>query len=305
MPTLRQMQYLVALADLRHFGRAANAVNVAQPTLSQQLKKMESQLGVVLVERSKNPVHLTPVGREIADRSRKLLLEVDDIKSLADQSTSGMAGTVRFGISPTLGPYLMPGIVSSLHKKFPDMRLYIREGIPDDQLAELRRGELDMMIGPMPVVGSDLHLEPLFDEYLHIVVAPDHPLCSKRMLYKRDLQGYPMLSLDRRHHYHRQTENICSDVGALLLRNYEGTSLDSLRQMAGSGLGMVVLPELYMQSEVRGEEIVKKLMITNWSATRSIIAIWRLGSAYTDSYRRIANAVAAKARHMLDIASKK
>jgi LysR family hydrogen peroxide-inducible transcriptional activator len=297
------MQYLVALADLKHFGRAANSANVSQPTLSQQLKKMESQLGVVLVERGKNPVQLTPVGREIADRSRKLLLEVDEIKSLADQSTSGMAGTVRFGISPTLGPYLMPSIVSSLHKKFPNMRLYIREGIPDDQLAELRRGQLDMMIGPMPVVGSDLHLEPLFDENLHIVAAPDHTLCSKQALYKRDLEGYPMMSLDRRHHYHRQIENICADVGALLLHNYEGTSLDSLRQMAGSGLGMVVLPELYMQSEVRGEEIVKKLTITDWSATRSIIAIWRVGSAYTDSYRRIAHAVATKAQQMLGFVS--
>jgi LysR family hydrogen peroxide-inducible transcriptional activator len=165
---------------------------------------------------------------------------------------------VRFGVTPTLGPYLMPSVVAWLHRRYPDMRLYMREGIPDDQLAELRRGALDMLLVPLPVGGADLHVEPLFREPLHIVAAPDHPLCNKKRLRKSDLQGAGILSLDLRHHFHRQVKAICGELGADLLRDYEGTSLDSLRQMAGSGIGLAILPELYLRSEVGGEDMVQR-----------------------------------------------
>lgn len=300
MPTLRQLEYLVAIQDFKHFGKAAAAVHVSQPTLSQQIRALEALFTVVLVERGSAPVQLTPVGRELAHRARKLLLDVDDMRALAKRSSEGLAGTIRFGISPTLGPYLMPAIVASLHKKYPDMRLYIREGIPDEQLQQLRSGALDMMVMPLPVVGGDLHVEPMFREPLHMVAPPDHAICGKNTLSKTDFKGAQVLSLDPRHHFHRQAIAVCEELGASLLLDYEGTSLDSLRQMAGSGIGLAILPELYLRSEVGGENMVTRLTIQNWSASRSIAAVWRNGIAYAESYQMIANAITNQARSILD-----
>jgi LysR family transcriptional regulator, hydrogen peroxide-inducible genes activator len=297
--TLRQFSYLVAVADYRNFRRAADAVHISQPTLSQQLRSLEQQLGVTLVERNESPVQLTPIGRELVTRARKLLLEVKDIEDMARRAKAGMAGTIRFGVTPTLGPYLMPGIVASLHRAYPDMRLYVREGIPDEQARELARGELDMILSPLPIAGSNLHIEPLFREPLHIVCPPDHRLAQAALVSRQDFGGVGFLGLDRRHHAYRQTREICDELGADLLEDYQGTSLDALRQMCGSGLGFAILSELYLRSEVGGENMVKRLDLADWSASRSIAAIWREGAAYADSYRIIAEAIASEARCIL------
>lgn len=298
MPTLRQLQYLVALEDSAHFGRAAASIPVTQPTLSQQLKELEKRLEVKLVERGK-PVRLTPIGREIAHRARRVLLEITEIRHLAEHSRTGMVGTIRFGVTPTLGPYLIPPAVVRLHRDNPALRLYIRDGIPDDQFAELARGTLDMVLAPLPVTGSGFHIEPLFRESLSLVGAPDHPLFSKADLKAADFAGQSVLSLDRKHHFHRQAESICVELGAELMRDYEGTSLDSLRQMAGSGLGLAILPELYLRSETGGEDMVRRFAIQDWSATRSIAAVWREGAAFADAYAAIAKVIATEAREIL------
>lgn len=299
MSTLRQFTYLVALADYRNFRRAADAVQVSQPTLSQQLRTLEARLGVTLVERNESPVQLTPVGREVVARARKLLLEVKDIEDMARRAKTGMGGTIRFGVTPTLGPYLMPRIVASLHRAYPDMRLYVREGIPDEQVRELGRGDLDMILSPLPVSGSGLHIEPLFREPLHIVCPPDHPVSKAALVRKQDLAGVGFLSLDQRHHAYRQVREACDELGARMLEDYQGTSLDALRQMCGSGLGFAIIPELYLRSEAGGEDMVRRLDLADWSASRSIAAVWREGAAYADSYRIIAEAIATEARGIL------
>lgn len=301
MPTFRQLEYLLAVAEFRNFRRAADSVNVSQPTLSQQLRSLEARLGTTLVERNETPVELTPIGREIAVRARKILLGVRDLEALAKRTRDTFGGTIRFGITPTLGPYLMPDIIAQLHRQYPDLRLYIREGIPEDQARELARGELDMLLSPLPVSGSGFHIEPLFREALHIVAPPDHPVAQMGDVTKDGLTGIGILSMDRRHHTHRQFREICNDLGAELLEDYEGTSLDSLRQMCGSGLGFAILPELYLRSEVGGEDMVTRLHIKDWSASRSIAAVWRDGAAYTDSYHLIAEMIAAEARRILGL----
>lgn len=298
MPSLRQLEYLTTLADTLHFGAAAAAVNVTQPTLSQQLKELEARLGVVLVERGK-PIRLTPAGREIADRARRVLAEVGEIRKAADRSRSGIAGTIRLGVSPTLGPYLMPTAIVRLHRDHPSLRLYIREGIPDEQLAELRRGEIDMMLAPLPFPASGLDVLPLFSEPLHLVGAPDHPALARHPQHAADIAGAPVLSIDRRHHLHRQTEAVCAELGAELLRDYEGTSLDSVRQMAGSGLGLALLPELYLRSEAPEEQMVKRFTMADWQAERTIAACWRTGAAYAEAYRAISAVIATEAREIL------
>lgn len=299
MSVLRQFEYLIAISETGNFRRAADAVHVSQPTLSQQVRTLEAKLGVQLVERNETPVQLTPIGREVAARARKLVIGVKDIEDLARRASQSIAGTIRFGITPTLGPYLMPEIIAQLHRRYPDMRLYIREGIPDEQARELARGELDMLLSPLPVTGSGLHIEPLFREPLHIVAPPDHPVAQAAQVRKEDLAGIGVLSMDRRHHTHRQFRDLCNDLRAELLEDYEGTSLDSLRQMCGSGLGFAILPELYLRSEVGGEDMVKRLKPEGWTATRSIAAVWRDGAAFADNYRLIADVVVDQARKIL------
>lgn len=301
MPTLRQLQYLVALADLRHFGRAAQVCNVAQPSLSQQLRALEQRLGTALVERNQSSVELTPIGREVAHRARQVLIAVEDMRDLARRAEEGIAGTIRFGVTPTLGPYLMSDVISALHRDQPGLRLYIREGIPDEQALGLARGQLDMLLGPLPIVGDGFVIEPLFRERLRLVAAPDHPLAQKHVIMRSDLEGAQVLSLHSSHHLHRQVAGFCMELGMQLLRNYEGTSLDSLRQMAATGLALTILPDLYVRSEVGGSAGVKVLEVQDWQPTRSIAAAWRRGAAYGDAYRQIAECVKSAALTIMEI----
>lgn len=303
MPSFRQLEYLIAVADLKHFGRAAQACQISQPTLSQQVRALEERLGVTLIERGLDGAELTPIGREIADRARPLLVGVNDIRSLARRAAEGGAGTIRFGVTPTLGPYLMPAIVAALHREQPDLRFYIREGIPDEQALELTRGQIDMLLGPLPIQGNDLIVEPLLREQLYLVAPPDHPLAQASRLTRYDLKSAEILSLDRRHHLHRRVVELCAEYGMTLLRDYEGTSLDSLRQMAGSGLGLAILPEFYIRSEAGGGAGVRVLEVAGWNETRSIAAAWRSGAACGDLYLMIARRIQKEASLLTSRAS--
>jgi LysR family transcriptional regulator, hydrogen peroxide-inducible genes activator len=296
VPTLRQLEYLVALADLRHFGRAAQTCHVSQPSLSQQLRALEQRLGILLVERNQTSIELTPIGREMAERAKSVLVAVQDMREVARRAKEGNAGTIRLGVTPTLGPYIMSDVISALHRDQPGLRLYIREGIPDDQALELARGQLDMLLGPMPIAGGTLTIEPLFRERLRLVAAPDHPLAKTWVVPKANLQGVGVLSLHSAHHLHRQVAAEAINLGMILLRDYEGTSLDSLRQMTATGLALTILPDLYIRSEVGGSAGVKVLDVENWTPTRSIAVAWRRGAAYADAYRKIAACIAEQAK---------
>ena len=299
MPTLRQFEYLVAVADHRHFGKAAQAAAASQPTLSHQLRTLEQRLGVTLVERRTHGAELTPVGRDIAERARQVLVEVKDIRDLAERASERLAGTLRFGVSPTLGPYLMPPVIAALHQSRPDLRFYMREGIPDLQAMELVKGAIDMLLGPLPIEGENLQIEPLFREPLILVAPPDHALAKHEHIDLSDLAGAPVLSLDRRHHLHRDVAEQCQQHDMNLLRDYEGTSLDSVRQMVASGLGLAILPELYVRSELSRGGDVALLDVDGWDVTRSIGAAWRTGAGFADEYEAIARKIADEARTML------
>lgn len=300
MLSFRQLQYLVAIADYRHFRRAAAYLHVSQPTLSLQLQKMEEHLGITLIERGVTPARLTPVGRDIVARARKLLLDLTDLEACARRSAGKLIGTISLGVSPTIGPYLLPGSISTLKRQMPQVRLHIREGIPSEHLLELRHGALDIMLTPVPTVESDLHVEKLFEERLEVVAPPEHLLSGKQPVTRADLAGIAALGIDPRYPFHQQTQEICDDLGLDLLGDYEGTSLDSLCQMCASGLGLAILPELYLRSEVGGRNVVTALQIQDWSAKRSIAAVWRAGSVYTESFHEIALAIQREALLLLD-----
>jgi LysR family hydrogen peroxide-inducible transcriptional activator len=216
MPTLRQLEYLVAIADLGHFGRAAAACHVSQPTLSQQLRTLEERLGVSLVERGLGGAELTPIGREVAERARRLLVDARDLRDLARRAADGAAGTIRLGVTPTLGPYLLPPIVAALPPRAAGHQaLHPGGAYRTISRWSSRAGQIDMLVGPLPIEGEGLNLEPLFREprgwsRLRIIRSP---VALRRA---RRSPGAPILSLDRRHHLHRQVAGLCAEYGMRL-----------------------------------------------------------------------------------------
>lgn len=299
MPTLRQLEYFLAVAELRHFGRAAQSCNISQPTLSHQLRTLEERLGTILIDRGSSAPELTPVGREIAERAKRVMLDIRDIRGLATRSRNQLAGIVRFGVTPTLGPYLMPAIIGALHAEQPDLRLYIREGIPAEQARDLVAGRLDLLVGPQPIAGEDLEILPLFNEPLAVVAPKNHPLTGKAQLSCADLAGARFLTLDHRHHFHQIVQTACAQFGAKILHDYEGTSLDSIQQMVGSGIGLAILPELYLRSDVGGDAMVVRLPLSDWSRSRQIAAAWRARSANAKDYRALAMRIRDQAHSLL------
>lgn len=298
MTTIRQLQYLVALADTGSFAEAARISHVSQPALSQQVKALEERLGVRLLERSTTGAILTPIGRSIVAKARGILGEVLSIEELARSAATGLTGTLRMGTTPTLGPYLLSPMIADLHRAAPGLRLYVREGIPDEQALQVSRGELDVMLGPLPIRGDDLEIEPLFREPLDLVAAVDSPLLNGPV-ERGALAGQVLLSLDTRHHLHRETREIAEAHHMALSPDYEGTSLDSLHMMAASGLGLTVLPRLYLQSDVGGLSGLGVVDVTGWRAHRSVALAWRRGTSMEAAFRVIAEHVQRSAQRML------
>lgn len=296
MPTLRQIEIFVRLADTGTMGEAATALGFTQPALSQQLRALEGRLGLKLFERVPKGMQLTPTGREILTSAREVIHASREFRDRADHVAARPAGAIRFGVTPTLGPYLLPRVIKVLHERYPQLRLFIREGIPIVQQAELAAGELDMLLSPLPVEGRGLHVEPLFRERLRIVASPDDPLSSVSSPSRDDFKGRMFLTLDHRHHYHRQVMQVCQELGATILADYEGTSLDALQQMVGSGVGLALLPHHYIRSEAGGLNVVRIAEPAAWKLERSIAAAWRSKAAYADLYQEIAQIIAKEGR---------
>ena len=291
MPTLKQFRYLVALADVLHFRRAAELTHVSQPTLSGQLRELEEKLGVQLVERSRSRVVLTPVGKEVAARARKLLHDVEDIVELAKHGQHVLHSTLRLGVLPTLGPYLLPHILPELHQSYPKLKLYVREGVPRALLAGLEEGEFDVLLFPLPVKAADLQTARLFREPLLIAAPSDHALAAKDFAERADLKGETVLALEPGHRLHDQVRQFCDQHGAELSLDYEGTSLDTLRQMVGMGMGLSFLPALYVRSELPKDSQVVAREMRSRPPSRTIGLIWRRHSTRRDEYMTLAGMI--------------
>lgn len=298
MPTLRQLEYLVTIADTGSFALAARVANVSQPTLSQQIRALEQRLGTTLLERSATGAMLTPVGRSIVVTARRILSDASDIVALAAGASDRLTGTLKLGTTPTLGPYLLSPIIAELHRMAPQLRLHVREGIPDEQLLELSRGNIDVMLGPLPMAGDDLSIEPLFREPLHLVAALDHPIDAGEAMTRDALTGSPLLTLDPRHHLARQAAGIAERHGMTIAPDYYGTSLESLHQMVASGLGLALLPSLYLRS-AGGMAGLKMLPVEGWRVHRSIAIAWRRQSPMSAAFKLIAGHVQSCAERLL------
>ncbi|PPU95184.1 DNA-binding transcriptional regulator OxyR [Xanthomonas populi] len=277
---LRDLKYLVALADHKHFGRAATACFVSQPTLSTQIKKLEDELGVPLVERAPRKVMLTPAGREAAMRARSIVAEVEQMKEAARRSQDPEAGTVRLGIFPTLAPYLLPHVVPRIRERFPRLELLLIEEKSDQLIHQLREGRLDAALLALPLQDDQLHAEFLFEEPFVLAVPEGHPLSRHDSLTLDDLSEQRLLLLEDGHCLREQALDVCHLAGALEKSEFQATSLETLRQMVAANVGVTLLPLLAVKPPVARSENIRLIRFReDKQPSRRIAMVWRRSSA--------------------------
>ncbi len=291
MPTLRQLEYLVAVADEGHFGRAARRAHASQPTLSNQIRSLELRLGLPLLDRGRHGARLTVQGREIAARARRILGEVAALRQSAASAGGTLAGSLRLGVPATLGPYLLRYLVPELHRRYPELKLHIREGLPRALEERLESGEFDLVLSTAPRHRAGIHFTPVFDEPLLMACAQDHPLAGAGPLPPHELAGQRVLVLEPVFLLHDHVQALCERHGAELLLDYEGTSLDTLRSMSGMGVGIAFLPALYVRSEITptGDLCVRSL--ESDQPMRRVGLAWRTGSGNHGDFEGIAGFV--------------
>ena len=288
MPSLRQLEYLLAVDEQRHFRRAAAKTGVSQPTLSAQLSTLEQTLGAQLVERSRSRVLLTPIGQEIADIARRILRDVQEIRDVATHKLGEPGGTIRLGLPPTIGPYLLPRVIPRIHRAYPDLKLYVREDVPMNLPDGLDVGKYDVIIMPLPVRAEGLEAVPLFREPLYLVVPADSQLSHRDHIERKELKGQSILTLEAGHHLREQVETLCEEFGANLRTEYEGTSLDTVRQMVGMGMGLTFLPGLYVNTTLGRDSSVKAIVLRGRALYRTIGLLWRDTSARKPEFEQLA-----------------
>lgn len=289
--TFKQIRYFQAIAEAGSFRRAADRLGVKQPTLTVQIAALEAALATTLFERHRSGVVLTPAARELLPRARRI---AEEMKGFTDQAL-GVSGqsTYRLGVTPTLGPYLLPRVLPAVHQRFEDLRLYVREAIPAQLASDLKSAAHDVVLTTLPLQGDELEVIPLFRESLKLALPLEHPLASKGVVSGEDLVGEAVLTIDEQHLYHRQVSALCESLGATVNRDYEGTSLDTLRQMVVMGMGITFLPSLYVASEIGESDTLRITDVKGVNMNRDHALAWRRRSPARVFFRQLAEAMKA------------
>lgn len=288
---LKHIRYFIAVADFGSFRQAAFKLNITQPTLSAQISNLEDALGIQLFERSRRGTHITPAGGEVLMSARRVMEEVRALQDRAESYDSTGHGTHRLGVTPTLGPYLLPHILPSIHRHYQRLKLYVREEPPRDLELHLVNGEYDMILSTMPIMSSELVVVPLCREPLKLIVSREHKLASKARINRLDLVGEPILTISEHHLFHRQITDLCERLGAEVRRDYEGSSLDTLRQMVVMGMGSAFLPALYIKSEIRDENELRIADVEGVKVMRNHALAWRHSSPNKNFYGQLASEI--------------
>ena len=249
---LRDLKYLVALAEHRHFGRAADACFVSQPTLSTQLKKLEETLGVTLIERNRRRVILTPVGKSIVAQAGTVLQNVDQLLRLADGHRDPLGGDFRLGMIPTLAPYLLPLVLAPVRRALPKLKMQITEGQTAEITRMLQAGALDAVVLALPLPDEDLVQTPIFNEPFHFAVSEHHPKASQALITEAELDREQVLLLEDGHCLRDQALAICKSRNAVENTDFRATSLETLRQMVAADVGVTLMPELAITDAAAG-----------------------------------------------------
>jgi LysR family hydrogen peroxide-inducible transcriptional activator len=283
----------MAVADTLNFRQAAERLQVSQSTLTHQILALEKTLGVELFERSRAGTKLTPAGRELLPNARRSLEEVRGLCDHAASLSRGPGGTYRLGVSATLGPYLLPLVLPAIRRRYAALKLYVREDAPRDLESGLVSGDYDVILSPLPVDGLGLTVVPLFREPLKLVLPADHRLAKKKRIDRQDLEGESVLTIEEHHHFHQQIRQLCERLGAHIMRDYEGTSLDTLRQMVVMGMGIAFLPALYIRSEIHRPQELRIERLQGEEIYRTHALVWRKSFPASALFRDIAEQIRA------------
>lgn len=296
LPSLRQVGYLLALAQYRHFGHAAEACLVTQSTLSAGLRELETALGVTLVERTKRRVHLTPLGKVMAARGRELIRIAEEMTDLARGAAEPLTGLRHVGVIPTIAPFLLPRVLPALRTAFPRLRLYLREDMSARLLDQLDGGDLDAVILALPYANDGLDLMPLGIDPFMVACPADHPLAAREIVEPADLPAEELILLQDGHCL---TDHALAACRLPTLRGnraaaMQGTSLHTVVQMVAGGLGLTLLPRLAVDAGIlRGTGLVARPLAGNGS--RTLALAWRHSSPHAAEFGLLGDTVAAAA----------
>jgi LysR family transcriptional regulator, hydrogen peroxide-inducible genes activator len=276
---LRDLRYFVALADTKHFGKAAERSYVSQPTLSAQIKKLENYLGVQLIERQPRRVTLTESGIKILPLARRILQESDEIISLARNEHDPLSGKLKLALIPTIGPYLLPLITRRLRKQLPQLKLMLYEYQTQPLLERLRSGEIELGVLALPVGLDGLDSADLYEENFTVAMPNNHGLAKKPAIKLDDLNGETLLLLEDGHCLRDQALDVCNRVDVKENEDYRATSLETLRQMVAAGLGITLLPELATRGPFGSGQGLTVKSFAKPIPSRTIGAVWRKSSS--------------------------
>lgn len=275
--TLTEMRYLLALARERHFGRAAEACHVSQPTLSVAIKKVEGQLRTVLFERNAAEVRITPVGERIVAQIRRVLEETLKLDEIAAQGRDPLAGMLRLGVIYTVAPYLLPQLIPALHRQAPEMPLFLKEDFTTNLLAALKSGDLDVIVIALPLAEPGLVERAVYDEPFRVVVPVDHPWARRDGILADEMEGQNLLLLGQGNCFRDQVLEACPNLSPASARGdaLEGGSLETIRYMVASGAGVAVMPST--AADPWGNQgMVHVLEFLGSTPKRHIGLVWRV-----------------------------
>jgi len=293
---LKDLRYLVAVADSRHFGRAAERCFVSQPTLSAQLKKLEDYLGVQLIERHPRNVTLTEAGEQIVARARRILEASEEVVTLARAHRDPLSGRLRLALLPTIGPYLLPRVSQAIRKGLPRLELRLYEYQTAQMLEKLESGEIDLGILALPVVLEGLEARELFTEPFTVAVPNHHRLAKRDTVRVEDLKDETLLLLEDGHCLRDQALEVCSRVGLHEKQDFRATSLETLRQMVATGAGVTLLPELASRGAYGNARGVSIRPFARPAPVRHIGAVWRKTTARRPAIDALCDLIAAHAK---------
>jgi len=292
-PSIKQLEYFLTVARASSFRGAAEQLGLSQPALTVQIAALEAVLGMQLFDRSRAGTLLSPAGRELLPLAREILDQFQQLVDFSEQAQHEMSGTIRLGVSPTIGPYLLPRVLPVLHQRFPFLKLHIQEDVPRKLEAGLEAGDYDLILTVLPMNAGNNRIRALFTESIHAVFRTDHPLAKKEKLRGRDLHQQDVINIDDTHHLHRQLVTLCDKYGAHLLRQQEANTLSAMRLMAMMGMGIAFLPELFVQAELNQSESLMSARLEDEELTRTHIAMWRKSAASKPLFQKLSYEIKA------------
>ena len=297
LPTMKQLEYLVALADTRHFGRAAERCHITQSTLSAGIRDLESVLGTAVAERSNRHVLMTRIGMNIAGRAKALLREAEEVMEVARAGRAPMKGEMRLGVIPTIGPFLLPRVLPALRERFPELTVYLREEQTFPLLARLEDGEVDAALIALPCETGDLAVEDILEDEFLFACNRSHALAGAEAVPRDALEGEPLMLLEEGHCLRGHALDVCGAGNTQARAQFEASSLHTLVQMVAAGIGVTLVPRIAVEARItRGTDISLSRLAA--PASRRIGLAWRRTSMRAEEFRLLSSTL----RELTDMA---